>query len=178
MKEFDFLTRSQLQQLHDLKGKRNANRFLKDIEEYLYTFHHGTEVVYYLSKAGRERVDDNKIRKKTSSINHILIRNQLRIVLRNPPTWENEVKMSYNKISIIADAKYISNNNIPVLVEVDASQTMAINRKKIEKYKRIKEMSGIAFNLVWVTELESRRTKLQELMEGLTGRVYTLGDIR
>lgn len=177
MKEFDFLTRSQIQQLHDLKGKRNANRFLKDIEEYVNTFRHGLDYVYYLNKSGMQRVDDNKLRKKTYSIHHTLMRNQLRIALKNPSTWVNEVKMSYNNVSVISDAKYIA-NNIPILVEVDASQTMVINRKKIEKYKKIKEMSGLAFNLIWVTELESRRNKLQELMDGLTGRVYTFRDIQ
>lgn len=176
MKEYDFLTRSQLQELHDLKSTRNANRFLKSMETFVSTFRHDMEYVYYLSKEGRERVNDDKIRKKTSSIRHILLRNQLRIYLKNPKGWENEVKISSGDISVVSDAKFMM-NNIPVFVEIDISQPMASNKEKLERYKKIKAVSGEVFNVVWVTELESRREKLQELMEGLTGRIYTLGDI-
>lgn len=177
LKEYDFLTRSQLQELHDLKSTRNANRFLKSMETFVSTFRHDMEYVYYLSKEGRERVNDNKIRKKTANIRHILLRNQLRIYLKNPRGWVNEVKISSGDTSIVSDAKYMM-NNIPVFVEVDISQPMATNKEKIDKYKKIRANSGEAFSIVWVTELESRREKLQELMVGLTGRVYTLGDIR
>ncbi|MFC4409426.1 replication-relaxation family protein [Chungangia koreensis] len=177
LKKLDYLTRSQIQQLHDLKSVRNANRILKDMSQYLSSFTVGVEHVYYLNKEGRERVRSDVERRKTANIKHFILRNQLYIYLKCPETWKNEVKMKAGETYIVCDAKFMM-NNIPAIVEVDCSQTMAKNEEKIEKYRKIKELTGQPFNLIWITELESRRESLRELMEGLTGRVYTLNDIR
>lgn len=172
------MTRSQIQTIHNLKGDRNANRFLNDMEEYLASFRHGLEKVYYLNKAGRDRVNCDVIRKKTPQIQHFLIRNQLWIHLKRPHTWENEIKITAGDTSIVCDSKFTAKGNIPVFVEVDVSQPMAQNQRKIEKYKRFKELVGEPFHLVWITELESRRPKLTELSSGLSGHVYTLKEIQ
>lgn len=171
------MTRNQIQTIHGLKGDRNANRFLKDMEEYLGSFRHGLEKVYYLNKDGRERVKSEVIRKKTPQIQHFLLRNQLWIYLKRPTTWENEVRITVNDVSIVCDAKFEIKGNIPVFVEVDVSQPMAKNQRKIEKYKRFQELTGQTFHLIWVTELESRRVRLTELSKDIPGRVFTLKDI-
>lgn len=170
------MTRSQLQIIHNLKGDRNANRFLNDISQYLCSFRHELEKVYYLSKEGRERVKHDVIRKKTPNIQHFLLRNQLWIHLNCPSSWENEIKVNVGDLSIVCDAKYEA-NGIPIFVEVDISQPMSVNKKKIEKYKKIHEMTNQTFRLIWVTELESRRPKLNALCMGLKSRVYTLKEI-
>lgn len=172
------MTRSQIQRIHGLKGDRNANRFLNSMEEYLGAFRHGMENVYYLNKAGRERIGCEVIRKKTPNVNHFLIRNQLWIHLNRPHTWENEIKVKAGELSIVCDAKFYAKGNIPVFVEVDITQPMIKNRSKVEKYKKIKEATGQPFHLVWITEIDGRRAKLNEIMEGLTGRVYTLNEIK
>lgn len=176
LKRFDYLTRSQIQRIHNLKGDRNANRVLKSMEEYLGSFRHGLENVYCLNKAGRDRVQCETIRKKTPNIEHFLLRNQLWIALRYPHTWENEVKLKVGDVSVVSDAKFIK-NGVPVFVEVDISQPMIKNRAKIEKYKKIKEMTNDPFHVVYVTQLEGRRAKLNEMLVGLSGKVYTMKEI-
>lgn len=171
------MTRKQLQTLHRLGGDRNANRVLKDMSEYLHSFKHGMENVYYLSKKGRERVNCKVIRKKTAQVEHFLLRNQLWIHLKCPVTWKNEIKIKTESLTIICDAMYYQ-GKVPVFVEVDVSQPMMRNKAKIEKYKRFKEITKQDFYLVWVTTLESRRATLTELTRGLKGRVYTLNEIQ
>ena len=178
LKKFDYLTRSQIQRVHNLKGERNANRFLNSMSEYIGSFRHGLENVYYLNKKGRERVGCDVIRKKTPNIQHFLLRNQLWIELKCPRTWENEIKMKVGDLSIVSDAKFIMKGGIPVLIEVDVMQPMAKNKLKIQKYKEIKRITGQEFHLLWVTELESRRPKLESLMDGIAGKVYTLNEIK
>lgn len=171
------MTRRQLQTIHNLKGDRNANRVLNDMGEHLHSFRHGLENVYYLSKTGRERIKCDVIRKKTPQIQHYLLRNQLWIHLKYPSTWRNEVRIKAKDISIVSDAIF-KNGKANVFVEVDISQAMAVNKKKIDKYRKIRDLTGQDFLLVWVTELESRRSKLMELMGDLTGRVFTLNEIK
>ena len=87
LNELDYLTRSQIQELHDLKGVRNANRILQGMSEYLGTFRHEKEKVYYLSQKGRDQIASFNIRKKTQNIEHFLLRNQLYIHLEKPKGW-------------------------------------------------------------------------------------------
>lgn len=178
LKRFDYLTRAQIQTIHGLKGERNANRVLNDMDEYLGKFRHEKEYVYYLNKAGRDRINCDVIRKKTPNIQHFLIRNQMWIALKYPRTWENEIKIKVGDTSIVCDAKYTLKGGIPVFVEVDVTQPMIKNRAKIEKYRKIGEMTGQPFHLLWITEVEGRRAKLTEMMAGLSGKIYTLKDIK
>lgn len=177
LKKQSYMTRKQLQTLHRLGGDRNANRVLKDMSEYLHSFKHGMENVYYLSKQGRERVNSKVIRKKTAQVEHFLLRNQLWIHLKCPITWKNEMKIKAEGLTIRCDAMFYQGKT-PVFVEVDVSQPMMRNKAKIEKYKKLKEISDQEFYLVWVTALESRRATLKELMKGLSGKVYTLNEIQ
>lgn len=178
LKRFDYLTRSQIQRIHNLKGDRNANRFLNDMGEYLSSFRHGLEKVYYLNKSGRDRVNCEVIRKKTPQIQHYILRNQAWIHLGRPFDWENEVKIIVGDTSIICDAKYTAKGKIPVFVEIDVSQAMAVNQRKIEKYRKFKELTGQKFFLIWITELDSRRVKLKELSEGLSAIVHSAKEIQ
>lgn len=176
LKRCDYLTRAQLQKIHRLGGERNANRVLNGMSEYLNTFRHGLEKVYYLSKEGRQRIGCEVVRKKTPHIEHYLLRNQLWIVLGCPHSWENEIKVTVGDVSLVCDAKFMSEKK-DILVEVDISQPMATNKTKIDKYKRIKEMTGNEFHLLWVTEIESRKTALKKLMGDMPGRVFTAKEI-
>jgi len=87
------------------------------------------------------------------------------------------MKIKAGDFSVICDAKF-EDNGIPVFVEVDCQQQMIINKQKADKYRKLKEMTGQKFYLIWVTEIESRKDKLRELSFGLPGRVYTLGEIK
>jgi hypothetical protein len=174
LRKCDYLTRSQIQRIHNLKGDRNANRVLKSMEEYLGSFRHGLEKVYHLNKAGRERVAATQIRKKTPNVQHFILRNQLWISLGRPRTWENEYKVKAGEVSLVCDAKFTTKGGIPVFVEVDVTQPMIKNSAKISKYKKLKETTDDPFHVVWITEIESRRAKLTDLMKGLPGKIFTL----
>ena len=176
MKKFDYLTRRQIQTIHNLGGDRNANRILNDMSEYLQSFRHGLEKVYYLSKSGRERVKCDVIRKKTPNIQHYLLRNQLWIYFNNPSSWKNEIKIKAGAITIVCDAMF-TKNNTQYFIEIDVSQPMIKNKHKIDKYKKIKELTGAKFTLIWLTEIRSRKQKIRELMRGINGEVFTLDEI-
>ncbi len=63
LKKLDFLTTQQLKQIHDLKSDRNAQRVLKQMEQYLNHFRDGQHI-YYLNNNGRKRVDCEKVSKE------------------------------------------------------------------------------------------------------------------
>lgn len=86
------------------------------------------------------------------------------------------MKIMAGDVSIISDAMFY-HGKTPVFVEVDVSQPITKNKAKIEKYRRLKEITKQDFVLMWVTELESRRPRLNALCGGLKSRVYTLNEI-
>ncbi|WP_176140669.1 replication-relaxation family protein [Halobacillus salinus] len=177
LKKCDYLTRSQIQSIHKLKGDRNANRFLQSMDEYLSSFRSGLEKVYYLNKRGRERINCSVIRKKTPQVHHYLLRNQLWIHLKRPSSWETEVKINIGEESIQPDAMFY-HKDTAVFVEVDVSQSMAVNQRKIEKYRRMQEISSEPFYLLFVTEMDSRKKRIEKLMSGSSGQVYTASEIK
>lgn len=182
MKKLDYLTRSQLQKLHDLKSDRNAQRILKEMEKYLSSFFVGQNV-YYLNKEGRERVNCDVIRKKTLNANHYLMRNDVYIAFGCPESWQSEIRIisqkGNNKITVVCDALFEANNRTHI-VEIDNTQTMKKNRAKIKKYRRLVERNVLGKNpkFIWVTTTSYRREKLLELCEGLDVDVYLSTDFK
>src|SRR5690606_19363148 len=83
-----FLTTSQIQQLHNLGGRRNTNRILNDMSDYLQSFQLD-EKVYYLSAKGRQEIGSVVVRKRTALIHHHLMRNDVYIKYR-PEYWRSE----------------------------------------------------------------------------------------
>lgn len=177
LSDLDYLTRSQLQQIHDLKGERNANRFLKSMGDYVSYFRNGLEKVYYLNATGRDYIGEGRVRKRTSQVDHFLLRNQLFIELGQPPSWEKEVRIKAGDLSLVCDARYHDNGRW-CFVEVDCQQSMKRNRGKVDKYRKIREATRENFKIVWITEMESRRQKLARLCAGMPFRVYTAQDVR
>jgi hypothetical protein len=169
LEKLDYLSRSQLQRIHRLKGDRNARKVLQDMKEYVSSFKDG-ENIYYLNREGRERVGCKKIRKKTLQARHYLMRNELYIALNQPFTWENE--MFIENIGIIADAMYI-NGGKHTFIEVDHLQKMSKNRLKIQKYRKLSN-----FDLIWITTTEHRRKRLEKLCEGISTRAFTIEELR
>lgn len=178
LKKCDYLTREQLQRMHDLGQTRNAQRVLSSMSEYLSSFIDDKKKVYYLNAEGRERVQANKVRKKTAMITHFLMRNDLFIALGRPSTWKNEIKISVPnaKTSIVADAAFIT-NKLHHFVEVDYKQSMSKNAMKIKNYKAISQYND-KFCLTWVTSTLYRKKRLEQLCEGLKYKIYLWDDIR
>jgi hypothetical protein len=184
LKKLDYLTRGQIQVIHDLKSDRNAQRVLKQMEEYVSVFRDG-EFVYYLNAKGRALVNCDKIRKHTGNIRHYIMRNYLYIAMGCPSTWKNEMRIKNGKtkkdtVTCVADALFKEGDRY-VIVEVDNTQTMKQNKAKIERYRILKER--IAFGMmaprfVWITTTEHRRKELIVLNEGLNVQVFTIGDFK
>lgn len=176
LRQCDYLTREQLQKMIKLGQTRNAQRVLSDMDEYISYFNEERKKVYYLNAAGRERVQAEKVRKKTAMVTHYLMRNDLFIHLGRPSTWKNEVKISINDVSIISDAAFIS-NKIHHFIEVDFKQSMSKNLAKIKRYKQLATINP-QFALVWVTTTPYRKKKLESLCTGLNGKVFLWDDIK
>ncbi|WP_235822792.1 replication-relaxation family protein [Cytobacillus massiliigabonensis] len=176
LKKCDFLSREQLQKIHKLGQDRNAQRVLSNMEEYLSHFLENRKKIYYLNAAGRELVQAEKKRTKNTQVNHYLMRNDLYIAKGKPSTWQNEVKITINDISLIADAAFIS-NKLHHFIEIDFKQSMAKNIQKIKRYKKLSTYNP-QFALIWVTTTPYRKKKLQQLCEGLKIQIYLWEDLK
>ncbi|MEI5905621.1 replication-relaxation family protein [Bacillus spongiae] len=175
LKKLNYLSRSQIQRLHRLGSDRNARIVLKSMTEYLSYTREG-EKVYYLNKEGRDRVQAQKVCKKTIQIHHYLMRNEAFIALGQPATWKNEVKFGMKGVgSIVADAVF-QRGDLYTAIEIDYSQKMTINKSKVETYRAL--MRKNRFNLIWVTTTEYRRKQLAKLCEGMSVKIYTINDFK
>ncbi|MFF5993734.1 replication-relaxation family protein [Lysinibacillus sp. KU-BSD001] len=175
------MTRDQLNRYFKLGKKRNTNRILKELSDYLMCIRGEHQSVYYLSKIGREYVGCDKVRRKTSRVQHTVMRNEFWLFYKCPIDWKNEVKISDANTSVVVDAMF-SRNGFRHFFEVDNMQTMKKNREKIKRYKElmpgIVKQIGYYPTLIWLTTTELRRKQLEGSCEGLKCQVYTLDDIK
>ncbi|MBO0962452.1 replication-relaxation family protein [Neobacillus sp. MM2021_6] len=178
LRKCDYLSREQLQKIHNLGQTRNAQRILSNMHQYLSYLTEEKKKVYYLNSAGRELVQAKKVRKKTAMINHYLMRNDFFILLGRPTSWKNEVKITIpqSTINIIADAAYIS-NKIHHFVEIDYKQSMNKNAAKIKRYLQLSTYNP-QFTLVWVTTTAFRKKRIESLCDGLRVNVYLWDEIK
>lgn len=181
LKKFDFLTRDQLNSYFKLGTVRNVNYVLRNLSEYLKSIRDGYQTIYYLSKEGREYVDCEKIRKKGGHVQHIVMRNEIWLHFKCPKDWRNEVKISDENTSVVADAVF-NRNGFYHFLEVDNLQSMKENRAKINRYKELLDslvkQFGYFPTLVWLTTTEHRRKQLESACKGLNCKVFTINDIQ
>ena len=184
LKKQDFLNRDQLTKIHRLGSVRNANRVLKDLSPYLTSFREDSNpTVYCLNKEGREYVNTDKVRRKNKFVNHYLMRNDFYIYMGFPYEWENEMKVSDGTYEVICDS-YFKKDEKYHFLEVDFTQKMSVNKKKIEQYKglmrggKVSKQLGYFPKVIWLTTTELRRKQLTTLCKGLPYGVYTVNDIR
>lgn len=183
LKRLDYLNRDQLQQIHDLKSNRNAQRVLKDMDHYLSAFRDDGQNIYYLNKEGRSQVNCDKVRKKLSTASHYIMRNDVYIHCGMPEGWQNEIRITSRagkeKIVVVTDAHFVRNGK-HYLVEIDHRQTMKKNRAKIDKYRRLTERNAFKGmpRLIWVTTTPYRREMLLKLCDGLDVQVYLPSDFK
>jgi HSP90 family molecular chaperone len=176
LKRCDYLTRDQMQRMLNLGQTRNAQRILSELTEYISYFTENRKKVYYLNTEGRERVQAEKVRKKTALVNHFLMRNDLFIAVGRPVSWKNEVKISVNDITLIADAAFIS-NKLHHFIEVDYKQSMSKNIQKIKKYRTLSTYNP-QFKLIWVTTTPYRKKRIEELCKDLNTKVYLWEELK
>jgi hypothetical protein len=183
LRKLDYLNREQIQKIHRLGKKRNANRILQQLTPFLSSYREEYSTIYYLNAIGRDYVNSNKIRKKTNFVQHVLMRNDFYIYAGYPSEWKNEMKLSDGEMTVICDSWFKRDGKYHIL-EVDHCQTMKENRNKIDKYRKLfdngvmKAHLGYLPLLIWLTTTELRKKKLTELCKGLPYVVYTIDDIK
>lgn len=177
MKKLDYLNRDQLSKIHRLGKKRNTNRILNDLSQYLSHFREEYTTIYYLNKEGREYVNSQKVRRKTSFVQHVIMRNDFYIYSGFPKDWKNEIKIMDDKNSVICDALF-SKNGKNYCLEVDSKQQMKENRAKIKRYLSLYNGANNFPTVIWLTTTENRRKQLVELCKDMPCVVYSIDDIR
>ncbi|MFD2615717.1 replication-relaxation family protein [Paenibacillus gansuensis] len=177
-----FLTTSQVQQLHNLGGRRNTTRILSDMAEYLSSFFLD-EKVYYLNAHGRKTIGSTTIRRRTIQIHHTLIRNQVYVRFRPTELWKPEHVIKWDDKQLVTDATFRLNGQY-VFLEVDVTQPMAANERKIELYRELRESGrwqqkyGVFPSILYVTVSEYRQKRLRAIMGDLKAEVLTVADVK
>ncbi|WP_454844428.1 replication-relaxation family protein [Priestia megaterium] len=175
LSRFSYLSRSQIQIIHEIPSERTAQRVMQQLSKYVSSFMDG-EKIFYLNAEGRKYTGCEKICKKMTTSRHYIMRNDLYIAYNCPDDWKNEMRLLYKDVNVIADALFES-NGIRHIVEVDHTQKMQANKIKIEKYRKLLEY-GVLKNirLVWMTTTNYRKKKLLEMMGDIQGQVFTISD--
>lgn len=175
LKKLSYLSRSQLQYIHQLGKDRNASRILYSMEkEHLVKSFRMGENIYHLSAEGKKRVGvTRQYRKSQEAINYVL-RNYIYIKYGFPESWESDVDFGNN---LIADATFTLDENL-YIVEVDRLQHH--NEKKIKKYIEAIENGIIKSPLifVWLSNTEYTKKKIEEALNGFDCRVYLTQDLK
>jgi hypothetical protein len=105
--------------MHDLGGDRNARRVLANLSDFVANFRgESGESIFYLNRAGRERVGAEVVRQKTNQVNHFLMRNDFYIRFR-PEDWKNEMKMSVKDVVTVIPDAYFRHEMRRHFLEVD-----------------------------------------------------------
>lgn len=181
--ELGFASRSQLQSLHNLGTKRNANRVLKGMSQYLNSYR-DIENIYYLNKTGREKIGSDKIRSKAMNTTHTIMRNDIYIFFNQPKEWVIEPTVS-ESYGVHPDVLF-KNQNLFYFLEVDNTQKMKVNEEKLKNYLEFKESHqfqkrfGSFPKIIFYTTTEYRKAKLFDFFKKyeLNATAYTKEDLR
>jgi hypothetical protein len=195
LEKLKFATRKQLQQLHQLGSDRNATKVLNAMREYLHVQNHQGMNVYYLNKTGREVIGTENEIKWTLQAEHHLLRNDLYLYYGMPYDWEVEQSIDFKiqakdgggtkikQLTITPDAMF-QKDGVFHLIEIDRTQSMSENKKKIGKYGLLSPIMAKKFGhhpvIVFYTVTESRRSRLEELCASASVKcnVLTTEDLR
>lgn len=148
--------------------------------EYLCSFRE-QETVFYLSAKGRKEIGSNVIRRRTLTVQHTLTRTEL-FIRYNPDFWRVETPIKWSDNTIIPDAVF-RHNDTYYFAEIDLTQSMAANERKITLYASLRENGaferkyGQFPTIIFVTVSEHRRKKLSALLDGFKAKVMTVNDL-
>ena len=181
-----FATRDQIQRKHQLGTDRNALKILNEMKEYLQIRNHEGRNVYYLSARGRELVGLEEEIKWTQQTDHHLMRNDIWLHYFCPKDWRVEESIKFvdglQQLWLVPDAIFTAKGKHH-FVEIDNTQKMQENKKKIELYAKlnplIKQQFGHEPVLVFYTITDLRRTKLKEYCKekNVDCLIYTKQDL-
>lgn len=184
-----FATRSQIQQVHDLGTDRNAIRVLKEMGDYVH-IKRVSENIYYLNQLGREVIGSEKEVKWNNQIDHHLLRNDMYIHFGCPDDWKNEQIIDFKyksglvikEMTIVPDATF-SKDGVFHFLEVDRTQSMSENKKKIKQYQLLSPAIEEQFQtkpiLVFYTTTDHRKEILAKECQdvGLKHLILTKEDL-
>ena len=190
LEKLKFATREQLQKIHNLGGDRNALKVLGEMKEYFHIQNHEGMNVYCLNKAGRDRIGSFMEMKWTLQAEHHLMRNDIYIYFKEPGDWRTEeetlfrysVGQERKTMKIIPDATFTL-NGVYHFLEVDRTQSMIENKKKIENYAKLSPVMEKQYHhkpvILFYTLTELRREKLKEIcqLNQVNCQVYIKEDI-
>jgi Replication-relaxation len=176
---FGFLTRTHLQKMHNLKSNRNTSRVMKDLEEFTIMKRHylrNGEAVYYLNQKGRELTGIEKEWRWSENIEHHLMKNDLYLFFDQPKKWKLEEKVTFRVGSGLQFKEYVLIPDITFVkdekyhfIEVDYTQSMKENKKKINLYKELTLLMKKQFRykpiVVFYTTTEHRKKMLKKWCE-------------
>lgn len=184
-----YASREQIQQIHELGSARNALKVLGQLKEFLQVHNHGGKNIYYLSKAGRELVGMEEELKWTQQADHHIMRNDMYIYMGMPESWKVEESITFKpQLSnrehvLVPDATFVR-KGVYHFLEVDRTQSMVENKKKISQYQQLKPLMKVELNqtpvLLFYTLTDLRRKKLTELCSSMEVdcEIYTKEDTR
>ena len=142
------------------------------MKDLIHIQNHQGRNVYYLNKEGREWIGSEHEVKWTLQAEHYLMRNDLYIHYKCPESWEVEKRISFRPALgnteryIIPDARF-HKNGIWHLVEIDRTQSMSTNKKKLDEYAQVSPLIEGEFGhkpvIIFYTMKESRKKLLQDL---------------
>lgn len=171
--------------IHQLGSYRNACRVLSNLKDYV-NIKRLTENIYYLNKKGREYIASDKAPMTSNmQINHILMRNELQIFMEPESVLiEEPVKDANGNVLLKPDAMFMFDKWS--FVEIDNTQKMIVNKRKIEKYGEImrsgllQKTMGYHPQLIFLTKSEQRKERLIKLCidQHLQHVIYTEHDIK
>nr|WP_162305307.1 replication-relaxation family protein [Brevibacillus laterosporus] len=179
--DLGFLTTSQIQRLHNLGSRRNTHRILTDMGKALHSFRLD-ESVYYLSASGRRMINSKKVRRKTLTAPHTILRNEVYIWAR-PRLWKQEQAIKWQGKALVPDALYQKNEQY-FFLEVDSTQSMTVNRQKINLYRELRDSGlfqkrfGQFPTIQFVTTTEYRRKVLRAAIDGLKAEVLLHSELK
>jgi Replication-relaxation len=178
LKKLGFIERNQIQLIHNIGSVRTTQRVMQQLKPYVSSFR-DERTIYYLNSEGRRMVDSKKALKKSTTANHYILRNYLYIAFECPSEWKNEVRLKYKDVNVIADAYFKRGENVHI-IEVDHTQKMNVNQKKIEKYRKLLDYGALPAStlLTWITTTEYRRQRLDAMCEGMRVQVFTASDFQ
>ncbi|WP_263624251.1 replication-relaxation family protein [Cytobacillus kochii] len=191
MDKLTFATRRQLQTIHSLGSDRNATKVLNQMSDLLNKRMHEGRYVYYINQAGRELIGADMEVKWSLMVDHHLLRNDMYIYFKYPSDWRIEERitfrfnqgLTYKETSITPDATFTL-QQIFHFLEVDRTQSMIENKKKIKQYQLLSPIIEKQFKhrpkIVFYTTTKHRASILKKCCSdaGVECVVYTTDDIR
>ena len=170
-----FATREQIQKIHTLGSNRNALKVLREMNTFMNVQNHNGKNVYYLNKEGREWIGSDHEVKWNNQAEHYLMRNDLYIYYGCPKSWEVEKKVTFKPTIgeekyIVPDARFFEAARWH-FVEVDRSQSMSVNKKKLATYAELSFLMECSYEnkpeIIFYTLKESRQQYLKNICDSM-----------